>query len=443
MDYRELAAALLGEAKKHGADDADTLIAEGTEFSVSVRKGEMETLKEAGSKALGLRVFVGRRTANAHTSDFSAPGLREFVARCRRHGARDRRGRGGRAARRNRAGRGARPRPLRPRHHGAAHRGADRAGAPRRSGGARGLRASPIRTAARTAPARDTRCSPTPAVSWARTARRPVACRWCRSRSSDGVMERDYWYTYAHGPAGTLPPEEVGRIAAERTLRRLGARKVKTAQVPIVFDPETAAEILGTLFDALSGYAVFRNATFLRDQRRHAGRFASPDARRRGPAARAASARGRGTARGSPRAATCRSRTACCATTCATGTRRARRRAAPKGCARRGVGGGPGVGASQPVFRAGHELAAATDRRGCGARPLRHRPLRLRRQPGFRGLLAGCRGLLDREGRSSLSGERGDDRRQPQGDAAWTWTRWATTCCSAVPAPRPRCASRA
>jgi PmbA protein len=79
----------------------------------------------------------------------------------------------------------------------------------------------------------------------------------------DGHKERDYWYTNGRGVGDLLAPEEVGRIAAERTLRRLGARKVPTCEVPIVFDPETAAELLGTVFRALSGYSVFRNATFL------------------------------------------------------------------------------------------------------------------------------------------------------------------------------------
>ena len=66
----------------------------------------------------------------------------------------------------------------------------------------------------------------------------------------DGQMERDYWYTTGRGLGDLLAPEEVGRIAAERTLRRLGARKVPTCEVPVVFDPETAAELLGTLFRA-------------------------------------------------------------------------------------------------------------------------------------------------------------------------------------------------
>jgi len=79
MDHRDLATELLKLARAAGADAADVLVAEGTEFSVTVRKGEVETLTEAGSKALGVRVFVGRRTASTHTSDFSWPTLRRLV----------------------------------------------------------------------------------------------------------------------------------------------------------------------------------------------------------------------------------------------------------------------------------------------------------------------------------------------------------------------------
>ncbi|MFI4945769.1 MAG: PmbA/TldA family metallopeptidase, partial [Burkholderiales bacterium] len=75
MDYRDLAAELLKAARSAGADAADMIVSEGTEFSVTVRKNEIETHTEAGSKALGLRVFVGRRTASTYTSDFSWPTL--------------------------------------------------------------------------------------------------------------------------------------------------------------------------------------------------------------------------------------------------------------------------------------------------------------------------------------------------------------------------------
>jgi len=80
MDDRELATDVLARARRHGADAADTLVARGTDFSVTVRKGQVETLKEAGSKALGVRVFVGRRTATAYSSDFTPAALEGMVA---------------------------------------------------------------------------------------------------------------------------------------------------------------------------------------------------------------------------------------------------------------------------------------------------------------------------------------------------------------------------
>jgi PmbA protein len=58
-------------------------------------------------------------------------------------------------------------------------------------------------------------------------------------------------------------PEKVGRIAAERTIRRLGARKVKTAQVPVVFDPMVSTSILEHIFEGINGDSVYRGASFL------------------------------------------------------------------------------------------------------------------------------------------------------------------------------------
>jgi PmbA protein len=57
-------------------------------------------------------------------------------------------------------------------------------------------------------------------------------------------------------------PEEIGRIAAERTLRRLGARQVKTQRVPVVFAPEIARSLVGNIFNAANGDAIYRRATF-------------------------------------------------------------------------------------------------------------------------------------------------------------------------------------
>jgi PmbA protein len=76
-------------------------------------------------------------------------------------------------------------------------------------------------------------------------------------------MERDYWYTSARSAAGLESPESVGRIAAERALRRLNARKVATQKVPVIFEPRTARQLLGDIFDAVNGSAIYRQASFL------------------------------------------------------------------------------------------------------------------------------------------------------------------------------------
>ena len=79
-------------------------------------------------------------------------------------------------------------------------------------------------------------------------------------------MERDYWYTSARTLSALEPPETVGRCAAERAIRRLGPQKVVTQRAPIVFEPRIARTLLNHLFDAVSGSAVYRKATFLADK---------------------------------------------------------------------------------------------------------------------------------------------------------------------------------
>ncbi|HYR95828.1 MAG TPA: metallopeptidase TldD-related protein, partial [Candidatus Binatus sp.] len=87
----------------------------------------------------------------------------------------------------------------------------------------------------------------------------PVATR-------DGLMQRDSWYTAHRKLAGLEPPAEVGREAARRTLRRLGARRPPTCECPVVFDPETAATLLRHLAGAISGSALYRRMSFLLDR---------------------------------------------------------------------------------------------------------------------------------------------------------------------------------
>src|SRR5215475_8436747 len=76
-------------------------------------------------------------------------------------------------------------------------------------------------------------------------------------------MEPDYWYSASRMAARVEPPEFVGKKAAERALRRLNPRKVATQKVPVVFESRTARSLLGDLFDAVNGSAIYRGASFL------------------------------------------------------------------------------------------------------------------------------------------------------------------------------------
>jgi len=350
-DPRELAADLLKAARANGADAADVLVSEGSEFSVTVRQGEVETLTEAGSKALGLRVFVGQRSASTYSSDFSWPTLArlasEVVAMAR--------------ATSDDAAAGLPDEMVPPE---AVELGLFDASPAALPAALRIERARRAEAAALEVPG----ISNSQGASWG-SGEGSVVYASSRGfmggyRSSsvslsvvpqagkDGQMERDHWYTAGRGLADLEAPEAVGRIAAERTLRRLGARQAKTAEVPVVFDPESAGEILGTLYGAISGYAVFRKATFLADE---LGRqVASPlltlvdDGRRvRGLGSRPFDGEGLPTRKNVPIERGVLRYFMCDAYS-------ARKiGGAARGAARRGVSGGPGVGASNLYFEPG------------------------------------------------------------------------------------------
>jgi hypothetical protein len=83
------------------------------------------------------------------------------------------------------------------------------------------------------------------------------------AQDADGGMQRDYWYSVARSLAKLDSAEQVGKEAARRTLRRLGARKVKTAHVPVVLDPMVARSMLEHIFEGVNGDSVYRGASFL------------------------------------------------------------------------------------------------------------------------------------------------------------------------------------
>lgn len=84
---------------------------------------------------------------------------------------------------------------------------------------------------------------------------------------TNDTMQRDYWYDTARDASAMASIEQIGHIAAERTLRRVGARKIKTCRAPVIFSPETARSLLGHFIAAISGSALYREASFLLDKK--------------------------------------------------------------------------------------------------------------------------------------------------------------------------------
>ena len=95
------------------------------------------------------------------------------------------------------------------------------------------------------------------------SSRHSLSCSVLAQRSDE--MQRDYWYSVARNADFLELPKEVGIIAAERTLRRLGGRSLSPRQCPVLFSAEIASSLLGSFIGAISGGSLYRKSTFLLD----------------------------------------------------------------------------------------------------------------------------------------------------------------------------------
>jgi PmbA protein len=250
---------------KAGASDAEAVAREGDEFSVNVRMGQVETLKESGSRALGLRVFLGQRSGSASTSDLTAEGIRQLVDGAIALGKVTEEDPFAGLAEASEFGSRADDLHL---YHDDVYSlsGPERIELARRAEAA-ALEADPRITnsdggsfdaaTGRKALANSRGFLGSYRTSYAGVAAAPLA------KDTDGRMQRDGWWSSARRLADVESPEAVGKEAARRTLRRLGARRVPTQQASIVFAPETARTLIGSIFDAASGDAIWRGASFL------------------------------------------------------------------------------------------------------------------------------------------------------------------------------------
>jgi PmbA protein len=263
----DLLVGVLERATKRGATAADGFLVDERHFSAMVRLGEVDTVTHSHDQRLSLRVFVGRASAAASTSDLSPESLTRVVDEATalaRVTAED------------------------------PHAGlpdpaeliglvpdldlADTSeGEPTpeakieiaRQGEAAALAVDPRITNSEGAEYFDRRARYAYATSSgfaAGYATSSFGLTVSPIASTNGEMQRDSWYSIARKRAGVEDPAAIGRTAARRALRRLGARKVKTVEVPVIFDPETAASLVRAIASAASGPGLYRRASFLVDR---------------------------------------------------------------------------------------------------------------------------------------------------------------------------------
>jgi len=263
----ELLTDVLGRARARGATEADGFLIEEQHFSASVRLGQVDTVKHSREQRLSLRVFAGKASAAASTSDLSRDSLERVV---------------------DEATALARVTSEDP-HAGLpdpndlitaipdlelAEQGGEELSPEAKIELARRAEAAALESDPRIANSEG-------AEYWDRRARYVYATSHGFARgyattafglsvspvaSANGEMQRDYWYSAARHRAALEEPASIGRTAARRALRRLGGRKVKTTEVPVVFDPDTAASLIRSIAGAASGPGLYRRASFLLDR---------------------------------------------------------------------------------------------------------------------------------------------------------------------------------
>jgi PmbA protein len=260
---RALAESLVAYARKKGADEAEVSVVDGYEFNVDVRKGRIETLIEAGSRSASLKIIKDKRTAYASSSDLDPATLRRLVRN---------------AVRRAELG-------SPDEFAGLAPLAAER------------IDATTLRLYDPEIARLDSKTKIALAVATERAAlgdkritnsfgatfaSHEIHSVLALSNGFLGEYEQTYcglgvglqagdtdhrvedsWSSSKRHFKDLEGPEEIARKAVARTVRQLGARKVRTQNVPIIFEPTQTAWLMGFLFGCVSGSAVYQKATFL------------------------------------------------------------------------------------------------------------------------------------------------------------------------------------
>jgi PmbA protein len=256
-----MAAQVLKAAKEGGATAAETEVSQAFGLSVTVRKDEVETIAYNRDKGIGVTVYVGTRRGHASTADFAPAAIEDTVAKAltiARYTAAD-----------------------------------DCAGSPTRYSSRAWTDLDPItpelsvedaialgRECEAAALAADPRLNNSDGATVSRheaefvyansngfsggypSSRHGLYCAVIGE--DDGAMQRDDCYTTARLPSDLEAAARVGRIAGERTARRLGARQLATLDCPVIFEAPVATGLIG-LVNAVSGGSLYRKSSFLVD----------------------------------------------------------------------------------------------------------------------------------------------------------------------------------
>jgi PmbA protein len=262
--YADLLQSLLSDTLKAGADAADVRMSENASLSVEVRKGELESVEREESRGIALRALIGRRQASVSGSDLSPAGLKalsERVVAMAKQAPEDK-------------------------YCGIA--GADE------------IERNPVHLDldcddTPEAPELERRAAEMEAVALAVPGVKQVdhcGASWSTSSAwlaasngfaahktsgissmaalaiseRDGAMERDYESTSERRHARLKSPEWVGREAALRATARLGARKVDSQTTAVIFENRLSARLVGAIIGAISGPAIARGVSFLKDR---------------------------------------------------------------------------------------------------------------------------------------------------------------------------------
>jgi PmbA protein len=262
---REYAQSLVERARTSGADAADAVYVGSESQSVQVRLGELEHVDRSEGEEMGLRVFIGQKSASVASSDFSNEALDELVRRAiamAREAPEDpysglapadliASGPFPDIASEDRSADD--PQALRGRALSAEKAALGVAGVNNSSGGTAGTSASTMALATSTGFSGAYRST-------------GHSCSVSVVAGEGATMQRDSAWHGARHLEDLDPPEEIGRLAGERTVAKLNPRKPKAGHYPVLFDPRVAGSILTHFAAAISGGAVARKASFLLDK---------------------------------------------------------------------------------------------------------------------------------------------------------------------------------